>query len=115
MVAEACSYHNKELKGKMRATVWGVTHSRGGGFLFLDALDTKSRCPVLEVLVGKHLELKVPDLTNPECSSFAPYLEVLEAIPLDFTGDDLALTALQLTRASRAGGGDTIEMQNWLV
>ncbi len=40
--SEVHTYNSKVLKGKLRATVWGLTHRGGGGILFLDYRDTKS-------------------------------------------------------------------------
>ncbi len=63
--------------------------------------------------MGKHLELKVPNLVNPECSSFKP--EVPDTIPLEFSGEDMVMTDSCLSETTGEEGGDAIKLCNWLL
>jgi hypothetical protein len=69
----------------------------------------------LEVLRGKHPETRVPDLANPQCSSFEAYPETPEVLPLDFSPEDVERVASKLAGAAGPLGADAVETRNWLL
>ena len=109
------AYNGKVLAGKLRSAVRGATDRGGGGVLFPDDVDTKTGRPVMEVLEGKHPHLRVPDLSDPECSAFEEYPELPEAIPMDFSEDDVTWVASKLSGSAGAAGPEAVEFRNWLL
>jgi hypothetical protein len=70
----ACRYDAMVLGGKVRAAVRMVTNKGGGGLYHPYNLDSKSGCPVIDVLCEKHPDCCVhqrrtlmPTQTQPTC------------------------------------------------
>ena len=71
--------------------------------------------PFAEVLQEKHLDMHVSPMENSKCAAFKEYEEVLKAVPLNFTEDDVTLVASNLSGAADALGAESIELINWLL
>eukprot|EP00957_Ditylum_brightwellii_P097843 7451086-Ditylum_brightwellii.AAC.1 len=69
-------YHGTVLSGKLRAAVQAATDREKRGVLFPSNNCTKTGAPVLEVLKGKHLPTRTPDVDDPRCLAFKEYDEV---------------------------------------
>ena len=68
-----------------------------------------------EVLLSKHPNIRVPDLTNPMNKSMDLPKEVHEVCPIDCTEDDVAIVAANLSGGAGPGGVDAIALQSWLL
>ena len=75
--------------GEIRQAVRQATNREGGGCLFPDDQCTKTGRPVAEVLRENHPDMHVPPVKKTTCASLEEYEEVPEAVPLDFTEDDV--------------------------
>ena len=54
-------------------------------------------------------------MENPTCAAFKDYAEVLEAVALVFTEDDVTWVAYKLSGAAGALGSEAIELRNCIL
>ena len=112
---QARNYNARALSGRIRAAVRNLTRREGGGVLHPDALDSKTGRPVIEVLEGKHPDMKTPRDADIGQDVFESYPEAPQAIPLDITEDVVETVASRLSGAAGPGGTDAVALQNWLL
>ena len=74
------TYTRLVLEGKLRQAVRFITQRDQGGVLQIDALDSKSGLPVLDVLKSKHPKAVIPP---PEV--LEEYEKIPSFVPLDIT------------------------------
>ena len=108
-------YHEMVLSGRLRQAVHRATNREGEGCILLDNQCTKKGRLVVEVLLEKHPDMRVPPVENPTCSAFEKYGEVPKLVPLDFTEDDITWVASKLSGAAGVLGAEAIELRNWLL
>ena len=101
------------LSGNLRQAVCRSTDREGRGYLLLDDQFTKTGRLVANVLQEKHPDMRVPPIKNSMCAAFKEYKEVPEAVPLDFTEDDITWVASKLSGAADVLGAEVIELINW--
>jgi hypothetical protein len=103
------------LSGRLHSAVRNLTNQGGGGILAADGVCTKTGCPVLEVLQGKHPELREPPSVGAENGAFEPYDEAPTAIPVDVTAEVVEAVATKLSGAAGPEGTDAGDLRNWLL
>ena len=59
--------------------------------------------------------MRVLPVENPTCANFEDYEDVPEAVPLNFTEDNVTWVASKLSGAAGELGADEIELRNWLL
>ena len=59
--------------------------------------------------------MRVPPVENTTCAAFEEYEDVPEAVPLDFTEDDVTWVASKLSGAAGALGEEAMELRNCLL
>ena len=66
------------------------------GVLFPGDAGTKTGQPGMEVLREKHPVMHIPDLIDPESSSFEEYKKYPDVMPLDISEEDVQWVATQM-------------------
>jgi hypothetical protein len=74
--AQARAFNAKVLSGRLRSACRNLTSRDGGGVLQPDDECTKTGLPVVEVLHGKHPDLREPPSVGSETGAFEPYTAV---------------------------------------
>ena len=59
--------------------------------------------------------MRVLPVENPTCANFEDYEDVPEAVPLNFTEDNVIWVASKLSGAAGALGAELMELRNWLL
>ena len=78
----ARTINSKNLYCNIQAAVRGIRGHGHSGVLLPGDADTKTGRPFMEVLRDKHPMMRIPDLSDPECSSFEEYEKEPDALPL---------------------------------
>ncbi len=76
----ACRYDAMVLGGKVRAAVRMVTNRGGGGPYHPHDLDSKSGCPVINVLREKHPDCHVP--SEEDFDAYPDAANLLDTMPV---------------------------------
>ena len=113
--AKARAFNAKVLSGRLRSACRNLTSSDGGGVLQSDDKCTKTGRPVVDVLQGKHPNLREPSSVGNEAGVFEPYGSVPTSIPVDITAQDVESVASRLSGADGPGGTDAVDLRNWLL
>ena len=79
---EARTFNSKVVNGNIRASVRVIWEQGQIRVLFPGDSDTKTGRLVMEVMREKHPVMRIPDLTDPECSSFDQYKKYPNVLPL---------------------------------
>ena len=109
-------FNNLVLTGRMRVAVRTVTSRYGGGLLFPTDRCTKNpELSVAEVLTLKHPELRIPDITHPECLCFESYTDVPDPTPIMATIDAVEDVAPHLHGSAGPSGVDSTAFTSWLL
>ena len=111
--AAARAYDAQVLSGRMRQAVRGLTARQCGGVYDPDDLDSKTGRPVINVLQGKHPNLRDPPVGE-ENGAFEPYSIVPMPIPLLMSDEVIQQVATDLTGSAGPSGIDSIMLQDWL-
>ena len=69
----------------------------------------------MEVLREKHPTMRIPDFTDPECSSFEEYEKIPEVVPLDILKEGVQWVASKLSGAAGTSGTDALSFQSCLL
>ena len=95
------------LSGKIRNAVRIFTNRLKGGLLKQSDVCSKMMLPVIDVLLAKHRDIRVPDLDDTDqAQAFSEYLWVDEPIPIMCHEDYLARIAPKLSGAAGLSGVD---------
>jgi hypothetical protein len=114
--AKARSYQARVISGRLRSAVRGVTNRAGrGSILQPDGVCTETGRPVLEVLQGKYLKMREPNLNDPTLKIFEEYPTVPQVVPLDITAETGEKVASHLSGAAGPSGTDAVDLSNWLL
>ena len=70
---EVRTFNLKVFNGNIQAAVRGIRGQRQSPVLFPGNTEKNTGRPVMEILIEKHPTMRIPDLTDPECSSFKEY------------------------------------------
>jgi hypothetical protein len=111
----ARAFNARVLSGRLHSAVRNLTNRGGGGVLAADGVCTKTGRPVLEVLQGKHPELRDPVSVGEQDGAFEPYDATPTAIPVDITAEVVETVATKLSGAAGLGGTDAVDLRNWLL
>jgi hypothetical protein len=109
----ARKYHNMILCGKVRAAVRTVTNRDGGRAYCPFNLDSKSGCPIINMLREKHPKSRVPSDEDFNEHPGAP--DCLESMPIYCFEECVAKVAARLSGGAGPCGIDAIILKNWLL
>jgi hypothetical protein len=101
------------LGGKVRATVRMVTDRDGGGAYRPYDLDSKSGCPVIEVLWEKHPAARVPSEEDFDVHPGAP--DCLDLMPVYCFKECIAKAATRLSSGAGPCDVESIMLKSWLL
>ena len=67
------------------------------------------------VMIEKQPTMRIPDLTDPECSSFGEYEKYPHIVSLDISEEDVQWVATRTTGAVGTIGIDALAFKIWLL
>jgi hypothetical protein len=106
-------YNNMVLGGKVRAAVWMVTNRGAGGPYCQHDLDSKSRRPVINVLMDKHLDCCVQ--LDEDFDAYSIANNLLDTMPVYCYKECIAKAAAHLSGGARLCGIEAKMLQHWLL
>jgi len=109
----ARKYHNMVLGGKVRAAVRMVTNRDVGGAYRPFDTDSKSGCPMIDVLCEKHPDTRVPLELDFDNHLGAP--DCLESMPVYCYEECVAKAAVHLSGSAGPCGVEADMLKNWLL
>jgi hypothetical protein len=112
-MAMARKCHNMVLGGMVRAAVRMVTNRDGGGAYRPFDLDSKSGCPVIDVLREKHPTSRVP--SEEDFNEHPRDSDCLESMPVYCYEECVAKAAARLSGGAEPCGVESNMLKNWLL
>ena len=109
----ARQYHSMVIDGRLRAAVRGLTNRDGGGVMNMEDIDQKTKAPVIEVLKGKHPEMKIPDPGEGEAFETYDRMECL--VQLDCTEEIVQDIVEKLQGGAGPSSVDALALKKWLL
>ena len=80
--SNAWTYHSMVIDVRLKAGLRWLTNRDGGGILNPEDADTKTLCPVIDILREKHPNILIPNLEDEDWASFEEYDEYLDSVPV---------------------------------
>jgi hypothetical protein len=111
----ARKFNSMVLDGKLCAAIRFATDRNGGEVLLPQDVCTKTRRPVMEVLLLQHPDTRIPDFEDPHCTAFEHYDEVPAAMPMYCTPEDLETLALRMSGSAGPSSFDAVMLRNCLL
>ena len=109
----ACRYDAMVLGGKVRAAIRMVTNRGGGGPYHPHDLDSKSGCPVINVLCEKHRDCHV--LSEEDFDAYPDAANLLNTMPVYCYKECIAKAAARLSGGAGPCGGEAKMLKHWLL
>ncbi len=106
-------YDAMVLGGKIRAAVRMVTNRGTGGPYRPNNLDSKSGCPVIDVLWEKHLDCVVP--LEEDFDAYPNAANLLNTMPVYCYEECIAKAATRLSGSAGPCGVDAKMLKHWLL
>ena len=106
-------YHSMVIDGRLRAAVRGLTNRDGGGVMNMEDIDQKSKSPVIDVLKGKHPEMKIP--VPGEGEAFEHYDRMECLVELDCTEEIVQDIAGKMQGGAGPSSVDALALKKWLL
>ena len=104
------------LDGKVRAAICSLTSQNRGGVLLPEDPCTKTGQPVIKVLEGKHPDLRMPNLPDPNNISFEEYADgVPDVVPIDINEVDIESTASKIRGSVGPSSMDAAALSAYLL
>ena len=106
-------YDAMVLGGKVRAAVRMVTNRGGGGPYHPHHLDSKSGCPVIDVLPEKHPDCCVP--SEEDFDAYPDAANLLNTMPVYCYKECIAKAAARLSGRAGPCGVEAKTLKHWLL